>query len=208
MNTPAPAPRSRLDRLRGKAVPALRFAAVFVVLFALGYVLAVYVLFPPPAAPEDGIIVPDLTKLTPDAASGRLTPLGLALGDSVRLPHASVAPGLIVAQDPLPGQQMRSGGTVRVGLSSGLPAATVPDLVGLGARRAQTLLERLGFEVSQSLENSDRPNGTVIRSAPESGVRQLLPARVQLVISSGPAAVDTMRVDTISRDTIGQGSRH
>jgi serine/threonine-protein kinase len=189
------------EKLRGKAGPALKITALAVVLFFAGYAAAVFLLFPPPAAPEDGIIVPNLTKLTPDAASDRLTPLGLALGDSVRLPHASVAPGLIVAQDPLPGQQMRSGGTVRVGVSSGLPSSTVPDLVGLGARRAQTLLERLGFEVSQSLENSDRANGTVIRSSPEAGIRQALPARVHLVISSGPAA-DTMRVDTISRDTI------
>ena len=201
MNTPTQK-RGWWDKLRGKAGPTLRYLTVSLVLFLAGYAAAVFVLFPPPEAPEDGIVVPNLTKLTPDAASDRLTPLGLTLGDStLRLPHGSVAPGLIVAQDPLPGQQMRSGGTVRVGVSSGLPAATVPDLVGLGARRAQTLLERLGFEVSQSLENSDRPNGTVVRSSPEAGARQQLPARVQLVVSSGPAP-DTMRVDTLSRDTI------
>jgi serine/threonine-protein kinase len=202
VNTPA-AKRSWREKLRGKAGPTLRYTAVSLVLFLAGYAVAVFVLFPPPEAPQDGIIVPNLTKLTPDAASDRLTTLGLALGDSLRLPHASVAPGLIVAQDPLPGQQMRSGGTVRVGISSGLPAATVPDLVGLGARRAQTLLERLGFEVSQSLENSDRPNGTVVRSSPEAGARQQLPARVHLVVSTGPAP-DTVRVDTIARDTIGR----
>ena len=202
MNTPT-AKRGWREKLRGKAGPTLRYTAASLVLFLGGYAAAVFILFPPPEAPQDGIIVPNLSQLTPEAASGRLTPLGLALGDtSLRLPHASVAPGLIVAQDPLPGQQMRSGGTVRIGVSSGLPAATVPDLLGLGARRAQTLLERLGFEVSQSLENSDRPNGTVVRSAPEAGVRQQLPARVQLVVSSGPAP-DTMRVDTIARDTIG-----
>jgi beta-lactam-binding protein with PASTA domain len=82
-----------------------------------------------------------------------------------------------------------------------LPAATVPDLAGLGARRAQTLLERLGFTVEQALETSDRPNGTVIRSAPEPGVRQPLPARVLLYISSGMPA-DSIRPDSIARDTV------
>ena len=209
MNAPAPKQRSAfIAKLRSNAGPILKGLAAFVALFLLGYALAVYVLFPPLAAPEDGIVVPDLTKMTSEAAADRLSPLGLALGDSVRLPHTSVAPGLIVAQDPMPGQQMRSGGTVRIGISSGLPAATVPDLVGLGARRAQTLLERLGFEVSQSLENSDRPNGTVIRSTPEAGMRQQLPARVSLIISSGPApASDTMRIDTIARDTISSTAR-
>jgi eukaryotic-like serine/threonine-protein kinase len=208
VSTPAPKQRSSFGaKLRANGPSILKLVAACVGLFFLGYAAAVYVLFPPLAAPEDGIVVPDLTKMTTSAAGDLLTPLGLALGDSVRLPHASVGPGLIVAQDPLPGQQMRNGGTVRVGVSSGLPAATVPDLVGLGARRAQTLLERLGFEVSQSLENSDRPNGTVIRSTPEAGIRQPLPAHVSLVISSGPAP-DTIRIDTIARDTIHATTRN
>ncbi|MGH7461356.1 MAG: PASTA domain-containing protein, partial [Longimicrobiales bacterium] len=74
------------------------------------------------------------------------------------------------------------------------------DVVGLSARRAENLLKRLGFEVDQSLEPSDRPSGTVIRSAPEAGQRQSLPARVRLAVSAGPA--DTVRVDSLLRDTM------
>ena len=169
-------------------------------LFAAGYLVAVYVLFPPPPVPEDGIQVPDLSGLTVASAADRLRPAGLALGDTVRLPHATVGPGLVVAQDPMPGQQSRNGGQVHLGVSSGLPAATVPDVAGLAARRAQNLLTRLGFDVSQTLEPSRSPNGTVIRTVPESGVRQPLPARVVMIVSSGQ--LDTLRVDTVPRDTI------
>src|SRR5262245_36216171 len=204
MNAPPAETRQRKSKLRFNAREFLRFFAAFLVLFGIGYLVAVFLLFPPPAAPQDGIVVPDITKMTPAAASDRLRPLGLVLGDSLRMPHSSVGPGLIVAQDPLPGQQMRNGGIVRIGISSGLPAATVPDLTGLAAKRAQMLLERLGFEVNQTLEMSDHPNGTVIRSAPEPGVRRQLPARVLLYVSSGPAPRDTTQttVDTVSaRDT-------
>lgn len=198
MNTPTPATQSK--RLRQWRT-ILSYATVFVVLFGIGYLIAIFVVFPPPAAPSDGIAVPSLKSLNPEAAAERLRPLGLVLGDSVHLPHATVAPGLIVAQDPLPGQQLRSGDTVRIGVSSGLPSAVVPDLIGLGAKRAQTLLERLGFEVAQNLETSEKPNGTVIRSTPEAGVRKVLPARVVLFVSTG-VPPDSLRSDTMSVDTI------
>src|SRR6185369_17664164 len=124
MNTPAPVTQSKRQR-QWRTI--LSFATVFVVLFGIGYLVAIFLIFPPPAAPSNGITVPNLKNLDPPSAADRLRPLGLVLGDSVHLPHATVAPGLIVAQDPLPGQQLRSGDTVRIGVSSGLPSSTVPD---------------------------------------------------------------------------------
>jgi serine/threonine-protein kinase len=185
---------------RKRAREFLRWAGGAVVLFAIGYLIAVFLLFPPPPVPKDGIVVPNLAGQTIDDARERLAPLRLELGDTLSLPHARTAPGLIIAQSPLPGQQLRAGGRVALGLSAGPPSATVPDVVGLGGRRAENLLKRLGFDVEQSLEASDRPNGTVIRSNPEAGQRQSLPARVRLAVSAGRA--DTARVDTLRRDTL------
>ena len=100
------------------------------------------------------------------------------------------------------GQQLRAGGQVSLGLSSGLASVAVPDVTGLAARRAANLLTRLGFQVEEALEMSERPNGVVVRSNPEAGVRQPLPARVVLYVSSGPPP-DTMQIDTLlpRRDT-------
>jgi serine/threonine-protein kinase len=170
-------------------------------LFALGYLTAVFLLFPPLPVPEDGIAVPDLTGQDLDGARERLRPVRLEIGDTLSFPNANSPPGQVVAQSPLPGQQLRAGDRVALGLSSGRPANTVPDVVGMGVRRAENLLERLGFTVVQVQETSERPSGTVIRSTPEAGTRQPLPSRVQLAVSAG--LPDTIQIDTtLRRDTL------
>ena len=192
-------PAVELGRFRG----ALRSGLIALALFVAGYLVAVYLLFPPPDAPDDGIAVPDLTGLSVGTANQRLAALKLEVGDTVSLPNNATGPGLIVAQSPLPGQQLRPGDRVRVGLSAGLAAVTVPELAGMGARRAENLLSRLGFDVDQVFEVSYQPNGVVIRTSPEAGTRHPLPRRVLLIVSSGPPATDTIPRDTLlPRDTI------
>ena len=191
-------PLYRHERVRS----ALIWAGITLGLFLLGYLVAVFLLFPPLPVPEDGIVVPDLAGQSPESAEQRLRPLGLQVGDTVSFPSPEHPPGLVVAQSPLPGQQLRAGGRVALGLSSGLPSAIVPDLMGLPARRAENLLTRLGFGVDQVPETSERPSGTVIRSMPETGQRQTLPARVRIWVSAGTPA-DTSAIDTTTRrDTI------
>ncbi len=190
--------KDRMASFKGK--PTLVLVGLSLGLFLAGYLIAVFLLFPPPPVPEDGIVVPDLRGLTLGLARDRLAPLGLEPGDTVSIPHGQTPKGLIIAQTPLPGQQARAGGHVSVGLSSGPPAVTIPNVIGYGARRAQNLLQRLGFEVDQMLEPSDRPNGTVLRSQPESGNKLSLPARIMIYVSAGPA--DTLTIDTTtSRST-------
>jgi serine/threonine-protein kinase len=179
----------------------LFWAGMVVGLFALGYLSAVYLIFPPIPVPEDGIAVPDVLGQDVEGARQRLQPLGLEVGDTVSFPHARARAGQVVAQAPLSGQQLRAGDRVALGLSSGPPAVVVPDVVGLAATRAENLLERLGFDVSQTMESSERPNGTVLRSNPGVGSRLPLPARVSITVSAGRP--DTVSVDTIARrDTL------
>jgi len=171
----------------------LRAIGIVAALFTAGYLLAVYVLFPPLPVPEDGTTVPNVVGRSVDEARRELATLGLTVTDSIQFPHPSVSSGLILAQDPLPGQQLRAPGTVRVGVSTGLPSVMVPDVVGQSVERATRLLKRLGFEVNQSFEENERAAGTVIRTSPGAGENESLPARVLLVVSSGPAlAPDTL----------------
>lgn len=207
MSTPAPRPVTvagtapHIARRRF----VIKVTAAALVLFVGGYLVAVYLLFPPLDAPEDGIVVPNLNGQSLEGARELLRPLALELGDTVSMPHGNVPAGIVIAQSPLAGQQLQRGGQVTLGLSSGLPAAAVPYVIGMTARRASTLLTRLGFSVRQTVESSNRPNGTVLRTAPDAGVRQTLPGRVLLVVSSGMPELllpDTLRVDTIIRDTV------
>jgi len=159
---------------------------VAAVTFLAGYFVAVRVLFPPLPVPADGTVVPALTGLGFNEADAELRAVGLALGDTLGMPHGTVPPGIIVAQDPLPGQQLRPGDRVRVGISTGLPRMNVPDVVGFRAERATNLLQRLGFQVDQEVEPDDRPAGTVIATMPTAGTSRTLPSRVLLRVSEGP----------------------
>ena len=159
---------------------------ILLLTFGIGYLVAVRLLFPPLPEPEVGIAVPDVRGQRVWAADRQLRPLGLVAGDITELAHPTESPGIIIAQSPLPGQQLRSGGTVRFAVSAGAPRAQVPNVTGFDVARALAVLSQLGFSADQRREQSERPAGTVLRTVPAPGQRQRVPARVLIVVSSGP----------------------
>jgi serine/threonine-protein kinase len=167
--------------------------------FGVGYLLAVAVLFPPPEVVAQGVEVPELLGKTEDEAAEILGVLGFAGPTVSRLPSPSAEEGIVIAQSPLPGQQLRPGAAVRVAVSSGPPRVTVPDVLGFPIERAASLLTRLGFEVQRVEEPSYTEAGRVIRVEPPPGTERQLPTRVTLTIS---AALDTMLIDTTKSDTV------
>lgn len=194
--TPAPRrPATRRPPPRQSILPAWGWrvwvpvlAALIVLPFAIGYLIATFVLFPPAPVGPGGITVPQLVGQTEGEASRQLAAAGLGTLVPSRLPHPEQPTGVITAQSPLAGQQLASGGTVRVAVSSGLPRAVVPDLVGFTEGRAAALLQRLGFTVQRAIEDSDSPLGRVVRSEPEPGQERALPASVTIFVSAGPPA--------------------
>jgi serine/threonine-protein kinase len=153
--------------------------------FLVGYAIAVFVLFPAPPTVEAGIEMPDLVGETEQEANVVLTGLGLGPTESTRLPHPTQPAGTVIAQSPLPGQQLRAGAGVRVAVSTGVPRATVPDVVGFTEGRAAALLQRFGFTVAREIEASEEETGRVIRTDPSSGRDLALPARVTVHVSDG-----------------------
>lgn len=167
----------------------LALAAALVVPFAIGYVVAVYVLFPPTEVSGSGTPVPDLRGRTTSEAQRELVAAGLGDLEITELPHPDADPGTVIAQSPLPGQQLRPGADVRIALSSGPARVMVPDVLGFGADRAESMLARAGFTVTRADLESPAPAGQVIRTDPGPGQPLALPASVTLIISTGPAAV-------------------
>src|SRR5438105_4394721 len=99
-------------------------------MFGIGYLIAVFIIFPPRAEGRGGVVVPKLTGLDLAAAQRALTAAGLTVGDTMALPNTVEPPGAIIAQSPLAGQQLQRGGRVRVAVSSGTPRAILPDVTG------------------------------------------------------------------------------
>jgi beta-lactam-binding protein with PASTA domain len=157
--------------------------------FVIGYLLAVFVLFPPTQVSGSGTATPDLIGRTTSEAQRDLVAAGLGDMDVTELPHPDAEPGTIIAQSPLPGQQLRPGADVRVAISTGPARVMVPDVLGFGADRAESMLTRAGFTVTRSMQESPAPEGRVIRTDPEPGQPHVLPASVMLIVSAGPPAL-------------------
>ncbi|HSJ23795.1 MAG TPA: PASTA domain-containing protein [Longimicrobiales bacterium] len=160
--------------------------AALVVPFIIGYLLAVYVVFPPEEASGAGVPVPDLVGRTLVDAHAEMAIAGLGALEVTELPHPSAAPGVVVAQSPLAGQQLRPSAGARIAVSRGRPQVLVPDVQGFAADRAEEMLRRAGFDVVVASEEDAAPAGRVLRTDPVAGQERVLPAAVTLVVSAGP----------------------
>jgi len=178
-------------------VPLLIAAATLP--FAIGYAIAVFVLFPAPPVSEPGTPVPDLVGMTTTDAQRELARVGLGVLELTPLPHETAQAGTVIAQSPLPGQQMRAGASVSVAASTGVPRARVPDVTTFPVVRAQNLLLRLGFEVVRSDEITvlQQP-GRVLRTEPPAGSELALPDTVHLFVAA-PDTILAPVVDTLGR---------
>src|SRR2546423_4129338 len=116
--------------------------------------------------------VPDLTNRTANEATAIANSEGLTLRvDEMRRPDAKIAAGRVLAQEPQAGSISRRQRSVRVWLSSGVRATTVPPLVGETERAAQLRVAQDGITLSDVAE---------IRSpdyAPDVVVAQMPPAK-------------------------------
>lgn len=188
----------------GRRLFWLWVGAVVVPPFA-GYLIATQVLFPKPPLASLGTTVPQLVGLRLVEAQRELVAVGLGALLPTELPSAEVPAGVITAQSPLAGQQAQGRSGVRVAVSSGRPTVAVPDVRGFALERATTLLRGLGFEVRDSLVESELPAGRVSGAEPDAGTVLQLPDTVLVFISTGPPP-DTLAQDTffVRTDTIAR----
>ena len=192
----------RRDRLRGTIVESskgrrgrggsrLWFSMLMLTLLGWlgGYLITTQLIFPPPPPPGDLFEVPDIRGGGLASARERLTGAGLVLGEIDSLLHPSVPEALIIGQSPLPGQVLRPESQVRVTVSLGPQLRSVPDVSGLAEDRAQIVLESSGFLVSVDTARADLPRGRVLEVFPHPDAILPLPARIRMVVSTGPALV-------------------
>lgn len=166
--------------------------------FAVGYFTAARILFPRQTVASPGVPVPRLYGLDTLTAAERVAQLQLGPVRTSLLPSPTALPGEILAQDPLPGQQLPPGGAIAVAVSSGKPHAIVPDVSGFDQGRARELLIRLGFTTDSVTVASDLEAGHVVRTEPVAGMDLELPAAVTLMLSEGPPVLPG---DSLGQDT-------
>ncbi len=140
--------------------------------------------------------VPNVVGDTQDAATSALTAAGLVAGTVTLQPSTTVAPGIVISQDPGAGSSAVSGSAVNLVFSSGV---TVPNLVGLPLSAASLPSSLFLGPITQQY-SSVAPPGVIIAQSPAGGSSVAGGTAINLVISRGPAPVLT-QVPNVFGDT-------
>lgn len=133
--------------------------------------------------------VPDLVGLELDAARARLEDMGFT-GVVDREEHSlDFGEGRVLEHRPAAGEVLRKGRKVWLTVSLGVRRAVVPSLAGLSFRQADIVLGRDGFAkgATTRLHHPDVPRGSIIAQDPPGGSSNTEGARVDLLVSLGPA---------------------
>jgi beta-lactam-binding protein with PASTA domain len=140
--------------------------------------------------------VPDLSNRTANEATTIAARVGLTVRvDDARRADPKVAIDNVVAQDPSPGSTLRRQRSIRVWLSSGLHASTVPLLTGETERAAQLRIAQDGLELSgiSEIRSQAYPSEVVVAQDPANG-----PApRVALLVNRGEQGASYVMPDLI-----------
>src|SRR5437667_2017581 len=113
--------------------------------------------------------VPDLTNRTANEATAMAANLGLTLKvDDSRRPDPKIAAGRVLAQEPAAGSVARRQRSVKVWLSGGQRAATVPTLIGETQRTAELRLAQNGLTLAglSEIRSEAYPSDVVVAPAP------------------------------------------
>jgi eukaryotic-like serine/threonine-protein kinase len=155
-----------------------------------GYLFATRVLFPLPEGPDELVEVPELGGRTLAEVREILEERRLAVGVVDSLRHPSLPAGTVLGQSPLVGQKALPGSEVRITVSQGADRRPLPEVLGLQADRARSLLEATGFAVEVDSVEAEEPRGSVIAQDPEGGTPVLVAGAVRLRVSLGPPMVE------------------
>jgi serine/threonine-protein kinase len=146
------------------------------------------------------VVVPTVTGKTVNEAGGILMSNGLNLKvEESRRPNPTVPAGQILSQDPQAGAKTRRERSVKVWVSGGPRAATVPALVGESERTAQMRAQQDGLNVASLAEirSADYTAGTVVAQNPAPKQTTPAGAQVALLVNRGERGVTYVMPDLI-----------
>jgi len=135
---------------------------------------------------QERIVLPSLNGLTPDVASGKISDLGLSVGQVNESFDMKVAAGFVIGTDPKDGSEVRRKSIVNLIVSKGVEQLSLSSYVGKGGEQALSELSDLGFDVNVKYSFSDNIfKGQVITQTPEKSDLISKGSKIELVISKG-----------------------
>jgi beta-lactam-binding protein with PASTA domain len=144
--------------------------------------------------------LPDLTNRLASEATVLVSDLGMTLKvDETRRMDPKIGAGRVIAQDPPAGVTARRQRTVRVWLSAGQRASTVPALVGETERTAQLRLSQDGLTLASvsEIRSSGFAQDVVVAQTPSA---QTAGSQVSLLVNRGARDASYVMPDLIGVD--------
>ncbi|MHB8188017.1 MAG: Stk1 family PASTA domain-containing Ser/Thr kinase [Dermatophilaceae bacterium] len=132
--------------------------------------------------------VPDVHGYNEDSARTAIAAIGLTVSKTQLVDDPSVDKGLVIETVPKAGETVPAGSAVVLKVASG--KVKVPDVVGQDRGAATQALTDVHLKYKTNFENSDQPEGTVLRQT-HSGEVVDVSTVIVLVIAQAPAPTPT-----------------
>ena len=130
--------------------------------------------------------IPNLSKLTSEAAVKALTALPLATPVIIESFSDAIPEGLVISTDPIAGTQVKRGAAIRILVSKGIEQIAMVDFTGKTGDEALNTLVDGGFKVYPKYEYSETvPMGAVISQSPNDARNFPKGTKITLIISKG-----------------------
>jgi serine/threonine-protein kinase len=130
--------------------------------------------------------VPDVVGQTQEAAIADLTTAKFKA--DVTQAFSDKQAGVVIAQDPKAGANLKEGSAVALTVSKGRKPVEVPDVVGTTSSEATATLREAGLEANLVPVPSGRPGGTVLAQSPKAGATAKSGTKVRLNVAQSPGA--------------------
>ncbi len=155
-------------------------------LAALAYGLSTY--FGAEEVPK--VAVPSVVGDPYQTATAKLVQVKL-VAEVVRQPSDTVPEDEVISQNPTAGTEVSENSTVRLFVSAGPTAVTVPDLKGLTVQEARSQLSDQGLEVGtvEEVDDPDTEAGKIIDSNPVAGTSVAPQTKINVRVGTGKVPV-------------------
>tara|TARA_R110002124_G_scaffold287346_1_gene473470 strand:- start:12821 stop:13648 length:828 start_codon:yes stop_codon:yes gene_type:complete len=135
---------------------------------------------------NEGLTVPDLTRITLDEAETQLTSIGLRYEVADRRANSAFPANYVIDQQPAANTIVKPNRKIYLTVNTEVkPVVVVPNVVNLGIRNAQLQLQNYGLEVGSTSYESSRFKNVILRQSIPQGDTVAKGTSIDLVVSDG-----------------------
>jgi beta-lactam-binding protein with PASTA domain len=135
---------------------------------------------------NEGLTVPDLTRITLDEAEIQLTNIGLRFEVADRRANSAFPANYVIDQQPAANTIVKPNRKIYLTVNTEVkPVVVVPNVVSLSIRNAQIQLQNYGLEVGSTSYESSRFKNVILRQSIPQGDTVAKGTTIDLVVSDG-----------------------